>query len=167
VDERKRQLLAQIDRAFAEVELGDGVSLHESQVIDNYGTAEERRIAREPDEKADWRRLVDHPDLTVYFSVGFGGLSFLDAVGVRFHLPACLYRAVRDFGEDGIGDMLESLYYLLTALDDYNLGRLAILNDEQRASVRDCLVYFREVSESDDEELARAIDGNWSKPAGA
>lgn len=123
VDERERQSLAHVDLAFAGVDLGDGVSMNESQVIDDDGTAGGRRVAREPDEIADWRRLVDDPDLTVYFSIGFGGPSFLDAVGVRFHLPACLYRAVRDFDEDGIGNMFESLYYLLTALDDYTLGR--------------------------------------------
>jgi hypothetical protein len=164
VDERRRRLLDRIDRAFAGVTLGEGVSLHESQVIDDYGTAEERQVAREPDEKVDWRRLVDHPDLTVYFGIGYGGLSFLDAAGVRFHLPACLYRAVRDFDEDGIGDMFESMCYLLTKSDEYNRGRLAVLSGEQRACVRECLVFFREALESDDEELVRAIDF-WSQPA--
>lgn len=165
MDERRRKLLDHIDRAFVGVTLGNGVSLHESHVIDNYGTAEERRKAREPDEKADWRRLVDHPDLTVQFAIGSGGLCFLDAAGVRFHLPACLYRAVRDFEQDSIGNMFESMYYLLTGLDGHNLDRLAVLSSEQRACVRDCLVFFREATESEDVELARAIDGYWSQPA--
>ncbi|MFO0876102.1 MAG: DUF6714 family protein [Gemmataceae bacterium] len=164
MDERRRQLLTHIDRAFAGVTLGDGVSLHESQVIDNYGTAEERWAAREPDEKTDWRRLVDHPDLTVYFGIGYAGLSFLDAAGVRFHLPACLYRAVRDFDEDGISDMFESLCYLLTRPDEHNRGRLAVLSGKQRGCVRECLVFFREALQSDDEDLVRAID-YWSQPA--
>lgn len=164
MDERRRQLLARIDQAFAGVTLGDGVSLHESQVIDNYGTAKERRAARQPDEQIDWRRLVDHPDLTVYFGIGYSGLCFLDAAGVRFHLPACLHRAVRDFGQDGIGDMFESMYYLLTKPDGYNRGRLAVLSGEQRACVHDCLLYFREASETDEEELLQAID-YWGQPA--
>jgi hypothetical protein len=61
VDERRRQLLAHIDLAFAGVRLGDGVSMRESEVIDNHGTAEERTLARAPDEKEDWRRLVETP----------------------------------------------------------------------------------------------------------
>ena len=166
LDERQRQLLTRIDRAFAGVTLGDGVSLHEADVIDNYGTAEERRTAREPDEKIDWRRLIDHPNLTVRFGVGYSGLCFLDAAGVRFHLPACLSRAVRDFEQDGIGDMLESMFYLLTKPDEYNRGRLAVLNDEQRSCVRECLVFFREGLDWDDEELVQAIDGYWCQPAG-
>lgn len=166
VNERRRQLLSHIDRAFAGVTLGDGVSLHESEVIDNDGTDEERRVAREPDEKTDWRRLVDHPDLTAYFGSGYGGLSFLDAAGVRFHLPACLSRVVRDFDnhDDELSGMFASLCWLLTRSDQYNRGRLAILGDEQRACVRECLVLFREALASNDSELDRAID-YWSKPA--
>ena len=166
MDERRRLLLAHIDWAFAGVELGDGVSLHESHVIDNYGSAEERRAAREADEKRDWRKLVDHPDLTVYFGIGYSGLCFLDAAGVRFHLPACLYRVVRDFDDDGIGNMYESLYYLLTNLDEYIIDRLAILSGDQRACVRECLVWYRDLLESDAAGLVRAIDGYWSLPAG-
>ena len=166
MDVRKRRLLAHIDRAFVGVELGDGVSLHESHAIDDYGTVEERRAARDPDEKSDWRRLVDHPDLTVYFGIGYSGLCFLDAAGVRFHLPACLYRVVRDFEQDVIGDMYESMYYLLTGLGGYDADRLAALSSDQRACVRECLVYFRDALESNAEELVRAIDGYWSQPDG-
>lgn len=166
MNERQRQLLICIEWAFAGVTLGNGVSLHESHVIDNYGTAEARRAAREPDEKTDWRLLVDHPDLTVYFGIGYSGLCFLDAESVRFHLPACLYRAVRDLEQDGTGDMYESMYYLLTDLNEYNRDRLAILTSEQRDCVRDCLVFFREEVESDAEELVLAIDGFWSHPDG-
>ncbi len=45
-DERRRQLLACIDRAFTELTLGDGVSLHESDVIDEHETAEKHRAVR-------------------------------------------------------------------------------------------------------------------------
>jgi hypothetical protein len=167
VDERRRQLLEHIERAFSGVQLGDGVSMHESEAIDNYGTAEERRIAREPDEKEDWRRLVDHPDLTLYFSIAYAGLCFLDAPGLRFHLPACLYRAVRDIDKDDIYDMFESMCYLLLDPDEYNRNRLAILSGGQRACVRACLVYFRDMVESHAEELDRAIIGYWSQSVGA
>lgn len=164
MDDRQQRLLDRIDRAFAGVELGDGVSLHETQAVDNYGTAEERRAAREPDEKHDWHRLIDDPDLPLYLGLGYGGLSFLDAAGVRFHLPACLYRIVRGPDTDRVGDMAESLCYLLTSPSDYNADRLALLNDEQRACVRDVLFYFREAMVFDGEELDRALDGYWSRP---
>ncbi|MFM7159429.1 MAG: DUF6714 family protein [Planctomycetaceae bacterium] len=167
MDERRRQLLAHIERAFAGVTLGDGVSLHESDVMDNWGTAEERRAAREPDEKLDWRRLVDHPDLAVIFGLACGGLCHLDAAGVRFHLPACLSRAVRDLDRDHdrIAEMFESVSDLLTELRPHNRVRLEVLNGEQRACVRECLVFFRESLPDNDPVWAKAIDGYWSRPA--
>jgi hypothetical protein len=91
----------------------------------------------------------------------------MDAAGVLFHLPACLYRAVRDLGDDSIYDMRESVFFLLTVLNEYNRGRLAILNGEQRECVRECLGFFRDVLESHAKELALAIDTYWSQSAGA
>jgi len=173
MEECRQQLLRLIDRAFDGVTLGDGVSLHESKVIDGYGSSEERLAARGPDEKTDWHRLIDDPDLTRYFGIGYGGLCFLDAAGVRFHLPACMYRAVRDkldddvssrSGGDGVCDMFESMFLLLTDQDEYNLSRYTLLSNEQRACVRECLVFFRTELQIDDEALDLAID-YWSHPA--
>jgi hypothetical protein len=45
LSERQRRLLRLIEEAFRGVELGDGVSLHETAVLDNYGTREQRRAA--------------------------------------------------------------------------------------------------------------------------
>jgi hypothetical protein len=49
--ERQRGLLRLIEDAFGGVALGDGVSLHETVVIDLYGGRAERLAAREPDEE--------------------------------------------------------------------------------------------------------------------
>ena len=109
MDERPQRLLDQIDAAFEGVELGDGVSLHETQVIDAYGTAEERLAARTPDEKLDWHKLIDDPEITWLLGAA-SGMCFLDDIGLRFYLPACLSLGVRHpEGGEGVGDMLGSL----------------------------------------------------------
>ena len=173
MEERRQQLLRLIDRAFDGVTLGDGVSLHESKVIDGYGSLEERLAARGPDEKTDWHRLIDDPVLTVYFGIGYGGLCFLDAAGVRFHLPACMYRVVRDkldddasswSSGDGVCGMFESMFLLLTDQSGYNLSRYTLLSNEQRVCVRECLVFFRTEMQIADEALDLAID-YWSHPS--
>ena len=87
--ERVRQL---IHEAFAGITLGRGVSLHETVVIDDYGSTQARQKAREKDEKKDWRKLVDAPELKAV--TGIGGLSFFDAEGLRFHLPAYMCLAL-------------------------------------------------------------------------
>lgn len=161
MDERPQRLLNQIDAAFAGVELGDGVSLHESAVIDDYGTHEERLAARTPDEKFDWHKVIDDPEITWLLGPANGGLSFLDAAGLLFYLPACLSRGVRD--PVGGGGFETGVEFHLTDLSDYSLERLAVLNDAQRLCVRDVLIYFRDSRDWDDPELDEAIAGYWSQ----
>ncbi|MBI1324200.1 hypothetical protein GC170_13590 [bacterium] len=72
-----------IEEAFAGVSLGDGISLREADVIDDYGSESERAAARAQDEIHDWRNIPDEfiekfPDV----------LCFMDDAGLRFHLPA-------------------------------------------------------------------------------
>ena len=156
---RQKQLLSQIDLAFVGVELGDGVSLHESQVIDNYGGAEERLAARASDEKVDWHKLIDETDLTRLFNVGMGGLCFLDAAGVRFHLPACLSLIVIDHSNRETGNMMESLLYRLAEWRQYGNEHLAHLNEPQRACVKAVLIYLQDTQDYDNEMLERIIEG--------
>lgn len=91
----------QIVDAFADVPLGTGVSLHEADVIDDYGADDQRAAAREEDEVDDWQRIPDD-DIENYSSV----LCFMDDDGLRFHLPAymrftlCRYRESESMSAD-------------------------------------------------------------------
>jgi hypothetical protein len=160
VDEQQQRLLASIEEAFRGVELGDGVSLHETRVIDDYGDAEERQAARVGDEKHDWRKLIDDPNLTK--CARGQGFCFFDAMGFRFHLPACLVTLVKDpYVENEIWELLESVLFCLTHSSDHNLKVLAILSGVQRACVCDVLCYLREKLELKDEALDRALERYW------
>ncbi len=161
MSDRQRQLLRTIEDAFRGVHLAEGVSLHETRVIDDYGGLAAQQAARASDEQIDWRKLIDNPELA-----RINGLSFYDALGLRFHLPAYLTLAVTDFEREDADLMFESLMYHLTVFTEYNLARLAILDAEQRLCVRDVLVYLRETYELESAELDRAIEGYWSSVAG-
>ena len=87
--------IAEIETAFAGVQLGEGISLREADVIDDYGTDEERLAARAQDEVSDWRKISD--ELIEQHSYA---LCFMDPKGLRFHLPAHMrftLRRYRDF----------------------------------------------------------------------
>lgn len=84
----------QIVNAFAEVSLGNGVSLREADVIDDYGSANERAAARKHDEHHDWQRIPDE-DIENHSSV----LCFMDDEGLRFHLPAYMRFTLRRYRE--------------------------------------------------------------------
>jgi hypothetical protein len=159
--DRRQRLLDMIERAFRGVELGDGVSLHETVAIDNYVSAEERLAAREADEKHDWRRLITDPEF--HRIAGIGGIPFYDSTGLRFHLPAYLSLAVIDFDSPMASGSLESLMFLLTCNSDYDEldRRLSILTSPQRACIREVLEFLRCEYELECSELDEAIDGYW------
>jgi hypothetical protein len=154
--DRESHLLQLISESFRGVELGDGVSLHETIVLDNYGSAQERQAARAPDEKRDWRKLVDDPELANVY--GIGGLSFYDAAGLRFHLPAYLSLAVKDPDQQVVWE----LHFHLTHLSEYNRQRLAILSPSQRRCVWEVLRYLRDLAGAEDATLDAAIQGYWN-----
>ena len=70
---------AAVREAFAGVTLGGGVGLSEAQALDDYANNE----VRAGDEKNDWA-AIPVEDLNRHS----GSPAFLDAEGMRFHLPA-------------------------------------------------------------------------------
>lgn len=74
---------AAVREAFAGVRLGGGVGLSEVQALDDYASNEVRAACRAGDEKNDWA-AIPLKDLNRHS----GSPAFLDAEGMRFHLPA-------------------------------------------------------------------------------
>ena len=122
-------LIQRIEAVFDGVMLEDGVGLHQSVAVDLYQKAEEVAAARRKDVADDWRRLVGSKKLRDTW--GVGGPVFLDAAGLRFHLPAYLVTLLRD----PRAPVADTLHRTLIELGAYNRDRLAILTQEQRAVV--------------------------------
>ena len=78
-------MLAEIRRVFTTVERGAGVTLHETPVIDSYGSEAARSEARQRDTDQHWWEVRDE---WIETNCGIGGLSFLDDEGFRYYLPA-------------------------------------------------------------------------------
>ncbi len=156
---RKQQLLRVIEGAFQGVELHDGVSLHETVVLDEWGSAEKRQDARLFDEKSDWRKLVRDPELLR--TTGVGGICFFDAAGMRFHLPAYLSLAVRDYQEGDNPQVLDDLIWKLTCTSVPKNEQFSLLNQIQRECVQDVLRYLHEAFGIGGDKAVRAI-ARWS-----
>jgi hypothetical protein len=108
-DERKMtgdkdRVLDLVRSAFRGVTLGNGVGLRQGQGLDDYADDCTLASYRAQDEKNDWS-AIPVADLDSCYS----SLSFFDAEGMRFHLPAYL---VADL-EDGLqtADVLFHLVY--------------------------------------------------------
>ncbi|PTT78607.1 hypothetical protein DBR42_23150 [Pelomonas sp. HMWF004] len=81
--DRKARLLQQIHEAFRDVQLGDGVTLHETVAIDDGLPSQERQSARRLDTAVRWQDVPD--DHIARHSAAF---SFLDTRGHIFYAPA-------------------------------------------------------------------------------
>jgi hypothetical protein len=127
------QVVRAIESAFARVRLGDGVSISEGRVIDDYGSELERRKARMGDEKNDWRLIPDRA-----IRLHQSSLTFMDADGYRYNLPAYMRFAIRNYLTSE-SNSIDSVFYRLEDKDD---ERRNIFSPEQRAAVRKFLEFF-------------------------
>ena len=161
-DKKREQVIAQIEEAFRGVKLGQGVGLHETVVVDDYGDAAARKAARLKDEAHDWHKLVTDPALEKIR--GVGGLACMDAESLRFHLPAYLVLVTRFTQADA--DVVQSVMFQLTELSAYDRARLGLLSPEQRRAVRAFLTFMRDTAGSEsswEPQLSIALEGYWSQ----
>ncbi len=138
--------------AFRGVTLGNGVGLRQGQGLDHHADFRTLADYREKDEKTDWSRIPISELNDCYSS-----LSFFDAEGLRFHLPAYI---IADLEGTLDGDIL----WTLTAAESSRM-RFAILNESQRRAVREFLLIRLEQSRDDvclDPGLEEAIHGYWA-----
>ncbi len=141
-----------IEDAFSGVALGNGVGLQEAQGLDDYKDAETCAAYRAKDEKDDWHR-ISSAELNRCNS----SLSFFDAEGMRFHLPAFLIADLR--GEYGCG-----MAFCLTHLTDHSRSHyFPLLSSKQRAAVRAFLLLIAEESDYalDRPHIIQALDDYW------
>lgn len=144
------RVLALVRSAFRGVTLGNGVGLRQGQGLDDY--ADERTLAsyRAQDEKNDWS-AIPVADLDRCHS----SLSFFDAEGMRFHLPAYL-----------VADLEDSLQTadVLFDLVDADQGRFDTLSAAQREAVRQFLLLRQSDShhEFDHPTIEAALSNYWT-----
>jgi hypothetical protein len=142
-----------IREAFSGVTLGHGVGLQHAQGLDDYEDEETCAKWRLEDEKEDWSRISSHR-----LNVCNSSLSFFDAEGMRFHLPAHLIADLK--GEYGFG-----MAFCLTHLSDYKEQQFALLTATQRKVVREYLRFILEEPDYEFErpDVERALLGFWSE----
>lgn len=142
-----------IETSFAGVKLGGGVGLWQAQGIDDYADAGTCAAYRAKDEKEDWRRIP-----TKALRDCNSSLSFFDAEGMRFHLPAYLTADLH--GEYGFG-----MAFCLAYLSDHSIGKFALLSPPQRAAVRLFLLHILDDRDHklDQPHIERALAEYWTE----
>jgi hypothetical protein len=145
------KLITKISESFRGITLGDGVGLQQAQGLDDYEDEATCAAYREGDEKENWQAISSDELFRCNSS-----LSFFDAEGMRFHLPAYLISALS--GDD------DWITFHLTRLDAHGRSYFSALSPIQRHAVREFLLFIRddEDHQFDRSKIDQALDTYWS-----
>jgi hypothetical protein len=105
------------------------------------------------DEKYNWNTITS--DALNQFNCS---LSYFDAKGMKFHLPAFMIADIR-------GEYRFGMIFVLTGLSDYSKSQFALLTPKQREVVKLFLDYLLDDPNYEFEKPAikLAIENYWSK----
>ncbi len=149
----KVKLISEITEAFKSVELENGIGLSEADAIDSYSDIQFKKECRENDEKHDWS-LISSDVLNKYNC----SLSFFDAKGLQFHLPAFMIAEID--GKYNFG-----MSFPFTNLSTYTKSRFEILSSRQRHAIKLFLEYILEEPnyKYEESEIKNALEHYWSE----
>ncbi len=134
--EEQRAVEAEIRRAFRGVTREGGVSWSEADVVDDYGTDEERAAARARDKESCWEELVE--DGAIH--LGSTRFCFLDAIGFRYYIAPAMILLAR-----GADDYVCQLTFRVDG--PHGEAQVGLLNVEQRGVVARFLRFMMKVEE--------------------
>jgi hypothetical protein len=112
-EEHRDAVIREIEAAFDGITREGGVSLHEADVIDNYGTPAERDAARALDTENRWQD-VPAGDIRTYHWV----LPFLDPIGYRYYLPAYMTWSLTNLNSPRDTTSIDATIFSLTRGED-------------------------------------------------
>jgi hypothetical protein len=161
LDGLRERLVAEIEHAFADVSLDDGVTLHQMHVIDDYGGEAEQIAARLKDPETRWQ-LITAEKLSRFSD----SMVFLDAKGFRFYLAAFLRHAlITAFPNSGSTDNEGVMWALLNGpKHTYYEDGIKLLDPSQMQCITTFLHYFARSSESGWDGKAReALKAGWNE----
>jgi hypothetical protein len=161
IDQLREKLVSKIEHDFAEVSLDDGVTLHQMHVIDDYGGEAEQLAARLKDPETRWQQITDEK-----LSRFSDSMIFLDAKGVRFHLPALMRHALMtSFTSILSADADGVMWALLDGpKSTYYEDGIELLTPSQMQCAAAFLHYFANTPESGwNSEARKALNRGWDQ----
>lgn len=146
-EQRRADLLREIERAFGDVELGDGVTLHEAAALDGYASKQECVQARALDDGRHWKEVTDQELVECGET-----LFFMDELGVRFYLAAYMSWTIRHYEETELNLASHATQVIADR-------KAELFSLEQCSAIRAFLNYLR--LEFEDQDAEAALAGYW------
>jgi hypothetical protein len=153
-------LVKEIESSFKRVALEDGIGILEAEAIDEYASDAVRERERRKDERDSWESISDEM-ISEHYSV----LSFMDQKGLRFHLPAYMRFAVRNYASSNSASV-DSVIYALCKDPQTVEKDLPLFTEPQKAAIASFLKFM--VLEAGDEfvdswQASLAYERTWRK----
>lgn len=163
-DIERRRVIDGIEQAFGNVRRGEGTTLHETEVLDDYGSDQELAAARALDIDTRWQDVAD--ELIAEHS---GALCFVDPAGFRYYIPAYMRWTVKYF-DAGTGS--ESALHTVLMLtpnrrfqeDGAKLERFRVFSRDESRVICEFLRLMAEHAGFSTQELAtNALEDYWGR----
>lgn len=156
-------VIAEITSAFDGVSREDGVTLHEADVIDDYGSDAERQKARRLDQDSRWQ---DVPETDIE---NYPILCFLDPKGWRYYIAAYMVWSLRHHMTSDSMSVDSTIYtFKLSKKEDlrkWEMSRYSTLTESQSKAVCNFLRFMRDHSHGFADELVarKALKKYWGR----
>jgi hypothetical protein len=131
----RQSIIHEIEAAFEGVCREDGVTLHEAEVLDSYGTDEERAAARKLDTDTRWQDVPDE-----WIEASDYVLNYAEAKGFRYYIPAYIRWTLANYYPDSsltIGHVI--LTFAMRFEEDQ--PKFELLTNDQRTAICKFLRY--------------------------
>jgi hypothetical protein len=136
ISDIKTKIVEMVQLAFEDVRLGNGISLHQADVVDDYGTRAEFDAAKLHDPETRWQQIP-----TSKIERFCGSMTFLDSEGFRFYLPAFIIYGLNTFNPDFGSMEADGVLFAAESYSDSHKDNFAILNTEQLRAVASFLKF--------------------------
>ncbi len=162
--EIRAALIAEIERAFGDVRRGNGITLHQARVLDDYGNEQEQAEARKSDTDTRWQSIPDS-----WIENLCDTLAFLDPEGFRYYIPAFMIWALK-YHDTSASFAVDAAVYILCLEDGklraWQLERYRLLAKPQAIAIAHFLDYCAHqahMGNMDDAVAKEALDAHWGQ----
>jgi len=154
----KNILIKEIETAFKDVKLDDGVGIFEADTMDAYGNEEKIQKARKKDRLwwNDWHDIEDK-HIAYYSNV----MCFMDSQGIKWALPAYMIYAINNYS-NGSFSVDTTIYAIERGAVGYD--NIDLFSLEQKEAIAKFLQYMLPKDDwVDTDFVKKALDKKWGK----